>query len=170
MPESRPSSKALTVKPVRNGLGIVAARAFRRGATITEIRGRIVTADAVWRYWERAPRRAENCFRYAADHYLDPHAEMGRYANHSCNPNAGIVKRGRRLMLKAIAAIAAGAEITHDYSTLLGADDIWKMRCNCGEPNCRRVIGNIGKLPAATVQAYRRLGIIPDFILPRQPA
>jgi hypothetical protein len=67
--------------------------------------------------------------------------------------------------LKAIAPIAAGEEVTHDYSTLLGADDVWKMRCNCGESNCRRVVGNIGKLPAATVKTYRRLGIVPDFIL-----
>ncbi len=160
-----PSNKLLTIKPVRNGHGIVAARAFRRGTMIVEIKGRIVTADEVWRYWEVDPRRAENCFRYNADHYLDPHVEIGRYANHSCNPNAGIVRKGRRLMLKAIATIAAGEEITHDYSTLLGADDIWKMRCNCGESNCRRVIRNIGKLPAATLRTYRRLGIIPDFIL-----
>jgi hypothetical protein len=68
-------------------------------------------------------------------------------------------------MLKAIAAIAAGAEITHDYSTLLGYDDVWTMRCNCGEHNCRRVVRNIDKLPAATVNNYRRLGIVPDFIL-----
>ena len=30
---------------------------------------------------------------------------------------------------KAIAAITAGDEVTHDYTTLLGADDVWKMRC-----------------------------------------
>ena len=137
---------------------------------IVEIQGKLVTADAVWRYWEIDPRRGENCFRYDADHYLDPHGEIGQYANHSCNPNAGIVRKGARLILKALAPIAAGAEITHDYSTLLGADDVWKMRCNCGASNCRRVVENIGKLPAATVRTYRRLGIVPDFILAsRQP-
>jgi SET domain-containing protein len=159
------SSPSLTVRPVRNGLGIVAAKPFRRGAAIVEIKGKIVTADEVWRYWEIDPRRGENCFRYDADHYLDPDGEIGEYANHSCDPNAGIVKKGRRLFLKAIAPIAAGDEITHDYSTLLATDDVWKMRCNCGEPNCRRVIAHIGKLPAAAVRNYRRLGIVPDFIL-----
>jgi SET domain-containing protein len=159
------SSPSLTIKPVRNGRGIVAAKNFRRGALITEIKGKIVTADEVWRYWETDPRLGENCFRYDADRYLDPDGEIGQYANHSCSPNAGIIKRGRRLFLKAIAPIAAGDEVTHDYSTLLAADDVWKMRCNCGASNCRRMVANIGKLPAVTVRVYRRLGIIPDFIL-----
>ena len=159
------SVPSLIVKPVRNGRGIVAARAFRRGALILEIKGKIVTPAEVWRYWETDPRLGENCFRYDPDHYLDPDGEIGQYANHSCAPNAGIVKRGRRLILKAIAPIAAGEEVTHDYSTLLAADDVWKMRCNCGAANCRRMVAHIGRLPAATVRAYRRLGIIPDFIL-----
>ena len=155
----------LTVKPVRNGRGIVSAKSFRRGALITEIKGKIVTPDEVWRYWETDPRLGENCFRYDADHYLDPDGEIGQYANHSCDPNAGIVKRGRRLFLKAIAPIATGDEITHDYSTLLATDDVWKMRCNCGTAKCRRVVAHVGKLPAATMRSYRRLGIVPDFIL-----
>ena len=159
------SSKSLTVGPVRNGHGIVAAQPFRQGMVIVEIKGKIVTADEVWRYWEIDSRLGENCFRYDEDHYLDPNGEIGQYANHSCNPNAGIVKQGRRLILRAIAPIAAGEEVTHDYSTLLGADDVWTMRCNCGVSNCRRVVRNIGKLPAATVRNYQRLGIVPDFIL-----
>jgi SET domain-containing protein len=159
------SGQSLAVKPVRNGHGIIAVKPFRRGALIVEIKGKIVTADEVWRYWEIDPRLGENCFRYDEDHYLDPNGEIGQYANHSCNPNAGIIRKGRRLILKAIAPIAAGEEVTHDYSTLLAADDIWEMRCNCGESNCRRVVRNIGRLPAATVRTYRRLRIVPDFIL-----
>jgi SET domain-containing protein len=156
---------SLKALPVRNGYGIVAAKRFRRGAVIVEIEGKIVTAEEVWRYWRIDPRLAENCFRYDADHYLDPDGELGQYANHSCNPNAGIIRKAGRLIMKAIAPIAAGEEVTHDYSTLLGADDVWKMRCNCGEPNCRRSIGNIRKLPVATLRRYRRLGIVPDFII-----
>ena len=165
-----PARKTLDVRPVRNGRGIVALRTFRRGSVLCEIKGRIVTGDEVWRYWETDPRLGENCFRYDDDHYIDPDGEIGAYANHSCNPNAGIVKRGRRLLLKAIAPIAAGDEVTHDYSTLLGADDVWKMRCNCGEAHCRRVVRNIGRLPAATLRKYRRRGIVPKFILETRAA
>lgn len=155
----------LAVQAVRNGRGIVARRAFRRGAVICEILGAIVTAETVWSYWDTDPRRGENCFRCDADHYLDPEGEIGAFANHSCHPNAGIVKRGRRLFLKAVAAIAPGDEITHDYSTLLGADDVWKMCCNCGEQDCRKVVRNVARLPEATLRRYRRLGIVPAFIL-----
>jgi SET domain-containing protein len=159
-----PTVKTLAVKPVRNGLGIVAAKTFRRGAIICEIKGKIVSAETVWRYWETDPRLGENCFRFDDDNYLDPNGEIGQYANHSCSPNTGIVKKGRRLFLKAISPIAPGEEITHDYATLLGTDDVWKMRCNCGAAHCRRRVRNIGALPTAVIKKYRRLGVVPDFI------
>ncbi|MCW5576129.1 MAG: SET domain-containing protein [Burkholderiales bacterium] len=156
----------LAVRPVRNGRGIVALRGFRRGATVCRIRGRIVGADAVWAYWRHGnTRRGENCFRFDADRYLDPEGEIGAWANHACNPNTGIVKDARGLKLVAIRAIAAGEEVTHDYSTLLGADDVWTMRCNCGDADCRRTVRNVAKLPLAALRRYRRLGVIPRFIL-----
>lgn len=158
-------SNTLIVRPVRNGRGIVALKAFAPGAVICQIRGKVVTGDAVWRYWDIDPRRAENCFRYDSDHYLDPDGEIGAYANHSCNPNAGVIKAGRRLLLKAIRPIAAGDEVTHDYSTLLGADDVWRMKCDCGEPNCRKVVRNVRRLPTGVLAGYKSLGIIPEFIL-----
>lgn len=156
--------KGLSVKPVRNGLGMVALKSFTRGQVICEIKGKIVTPKTLGRYWETDPRLGENCFRFSAERYLDPDGEIGQYANHSCNPNAGIVKTGRRLLLKAIAPIARGDEITHDYSTLLGADDVWSMRCNCGHVQCRGTVRNIGRLPTAVVEHYRRLGVLPKFI------
>ena len=165
MRTTMPPGKTLAVRKVRNGRGIVALEAFRKGAVVCEIEGRIVTAEAVWDYWDSDPQLGANCFRYDADHYLDPNGKIGQYANHSCSPNSGIVKRGRRLMLKAIAAIAPGDEVTHDYSTLLGADDVWTMRCNCGAQDCRRVVRNIAKLPAAKLRSYRRLGVVPAFIV-----
>lgn len=160
-----PPGGKLAVRAVRNGRGIVALKAFRKGATICEITGTIVSAEVVWGYWEIDARLGENCFRYDADNYLDPNGKLGQYANHSCSPNSGIVKKGRRLLLKAIEAIAPGEEVTHDYSTLLGADDVWKLRCNCGAANCRHMVRNIASLPAATRRKYRRLGIVPEFII-----
>lgn len=158
-------SNTLKVGPVRNGQGIVALKPFAPGKAICRIRGKIVTGDAVWRYFDSDPRRGENCFRYDADHYLDPEGEIGAYANHSCHPNAGVIMAGNRLMLKAIRPIAAGDEVTHDYSTLLGADDVWKMKCNCGAPKCRKVVRNVSRLPPGVLSGYRALGIIPEFIL-----
>jgi SET domain-containing protein len=156
--------KGLTVRPVRNGLGIVALKKFREGALICEIKGKIVTPATVWRYWDSNPRLGENCFRLSPERYLNPQGEIGQYANHACEPNAGVVKLGRRLWLKAIAHIARGDEVTHDYSTLLGSDDVWQMRCNCGAPQCRGRVRNIRSLPAAVAGRYRQLGVLPDFM------
>jgi SET domain-containing protein len=155
----------IAVRKSRNGRGLVALRPMRAGSRVLTIRGRVVSAATVWRYWQSSPRRGANCFRYDADRYLDPDGELGAYANHSCRPNTGIVKRGRWLTLRAIGDIPAGAEITHDYSTLLGADDVWTMRCNCGEPQCRGKVRNVAGLPAATLARYCRLGIVPKFIM-----
>lgn len=150
---------------MRNGLGMVALKRFAAGAVICQVRGKIVTGRTVWRYWDTDPRRGANCFRFDAGHYLDPEGEIGAWANHSCNPNAGVVKTAARLLLKAIRPIVAGDEITHDYSTLLGADDIWTMKCNCGERGCRGVVKSFNTLPKAVVRKYCKLGVIPDFIM-----
>jgi uncharacterized protein len=164
MSDMTTAEKNLAVQSVRNGRGIVALKAFAPGATVCHIKGKIVSAEAVWRYWDIDPRRGENCFRYDADHYLDPEGEIGAFANHSCNPNTGIVKAGRRLLLQAIRPIAAGDEVTHDYATLLGADDVWTMKCNCGEVGCRKTVRSFSRLPGAVLRRYKRLGVIPDYI------
>lgn len=157
--------RKLVVRNVRNGKGIVALRSFEAGDTLCEIRGRIVRAETVWRWWPHNRRRAENCFRFDADHYLDPEGEIGAWANHACRPNAGVFRQRGKLLLKALRAITAQSEVTHDYSTLLGADDIWRMRCNCGERQCRGVVANVLSLPEVVLRRYRRLQCIPGFIL-----
>ena len=159
----------LTVQAVRNGRGIVALKSFAPGAPVCEIKGRIVTPTTVWGYWDSDRQRAENCFRYSAERYLDPDGGIGAYANHACDPNAGLVKDGRRLLLKAIAPIARGDEVTFDYATQLGADDVWTMHCNCGAARCRGTVRHAGTLPAAVIRRYRALGVMPAFILRTLP-
>jgi hypothetical protein len=154
----------LTVQPVRNGHGIVALRAFEEGDTVCGIPGRIVSASQVWRYWYRDPRRGENCFRFDENHYLDPEGGIGAFANHSCSPNAGIRKYRGRLYLVALRRIPAGKEVTHDYSSLLGVDDVWSMSCNCGYAFCRGKVGNVATIPIRRLSRYVRLGFVPKFI------
>ena len=159
------SNDNVAVKKVRNGCGLVAIRNLRRGALVVEITGKIVTSDEVWEYWKKDPQLGANCFRYDDDHYIDPDGTLGQYANHSCSPNSAGFRVGRKLLIKAIRPILAGEEVTHDYSTFLGADDVWTMPCNCGEADCRKRVRNVAKLPLATLRRYRRLGIVPDFIM-----
>ena len=164
------SRDALAIRPVRNGRGLVAMRDFAPGATVTPLRGRIVRARVVWGWWRSDARRAANCIRFDADRYLDPRNEWGEFANHGCRPNAAIVKQRGRLVLRAVRHIRAGDEVLHDYSTLLGADDVWRMRCDCGARGCRGTVRRFDRLPAATLRRYLALGAIPAFILRTAPS
>ncbi|MFZ4721912.1 MAG: SET domain-containing protein [Phycisphaerales bacterium] len=160
-----PARPPLRVERVRNGRGLVATRSFQAGARIIPLHGRVVSARAVWGWWAHDPRRAANCIRFDADRYLDPRNAWGAFANHGCDPNAAIMRERGGLVLRAIRAIRAGDEVLHDYSTLLGADDVWTMRCRCGARRCRGTVRNVARLPASVMRRYLALGAIPRFIL-----
>jgi hypothetical protein len=154
------------VRRARIGLGLFAARVLPAGRTIIHVEGRIVDADLLW---DVGGTFADNCYRFGPETYLDPGDTPGRYVNHSCRPNAGVRKSKNRLYLFAVAPIPRGREITIDYSTILGDDDIWTMRCRCGERTCRGRIRNFGALPQDLRNRYIRSGMVPGYIL-RAPA
>jgi L-asparaginase II len=54
--------------------------------------------------------------------------------NHSCTPNALLLRAGKQLYTLAKARIAAGEEITVDYYAQTGGKPT-TLRCNC--PGCR---------------------------------
>jgi hypothetical protein len=126
-------------------MGLFADRAFRRNQTILKIVGRVVHHKILW---NTGGTFADNCYRFGPETYLDPGDHPSRYANHSCAPSAGVKKFNNQLFLFAATDIKRGSEITFDYSTILGDDDIWTMRCKCGSDGCRRTIKRFGSLPA----------------------
>lgn len=140
-------------------------RPWRPGERVMPIRGRVVSARTVWRWWDATPRRAANCFRLAGDRYLDPSGTLGEFANHGCRPNVRVVARGTKLAFEAIRPIRAGEEVLHDYATLLGADDIWTMRCRCGWSGCRGRVERFDRLPMRVIRDYQAMGAIPGYIV-----
>jgi hypothetical protein len=154
--------KPLVVASSRNGLGLFAPKFYRAGESIIRIEGRIVAADVLW---DRGGVFADNCFRFGPETYLDPGDGPGRFLNHSCEPNAGIRKLSNRLFLVAAGRITVGTEIVLDYSTILGDDDIWTMRCNCGSRTCRKRIRRFGSLPRAKKEDYFARGLVPKYIV-----
>lgn len=160
-----PGRSGLAVQPVRNGNGIVALRSFSARELVCVVEGRLLTSAAVWRLWKTSPKAAANCYRFDEDRYLSPKGELGNFSNHSCRPNSAVFKERDKLVLRAIRAIEAGDEVTHDYSTLLATDDVWTMRCNCGERACRGKVGSVATISARQLGRYRRLGAIPSHIL-----
>ena len=97
------------------GLGLFATAAIRRGAFIVEYSGeRIPTREAKARECTTGTRYMfEINSRWTVDG--SPRSNIGRYANHSCRPNAESAVSKGKVILRAIKAIEAGEEITYDY-------------------------------------------------------
>ena len=151
------------VGPARIGLGLIATRSIRRGETIMRVEGRVVDHTVLWR--RQGTKFSANCLRYGPETYLDPGDGPGRYLNHSCDPTAGLRKLNNRLFLFAAKRIESGTEVTIDYSTTIGDDDIWTMRCKCGSRRCRKTICNLGSLTAQLKRSYVKRGLVPMYIL-----
>ena len=144
------------------GYGIFAETGFRRRHVISRINGRL-------HHWrdliEIGGTYLDNAFRFGPETYLAPTEDAGRYLNHSCDPNAAVVKAGHRLLLVAVRSIRRGEEIVIDYSTIIGDDDTWTMRCRCGSHRCRRTIRRVSSLPLDILTAYIEKRMIPTYIL-----
>lgn len=84
----------------------------------------------------------------------------GVFANHSCDPNAGIMANRR---LVAIRPIRPNDEICFDYSTTM-AENFWTMKCCCGAPFCRGVVRDFKELPPELRRRYLQLGVVQQFI------
>jgi uncharacterized protein len=99
----------------RTGLGLFAAVSIAKGAFIVEYSGpRISTQEARARETRRGARYMfEVNSRWTVDG--STRRNIGRYANHSCRPNAESVLANGKVMLRAIRAIEPGEEITYDY-------------------------------------------------------
>ena len=97
------------------GLGLFATTAIKRGAFIVEYSGpRIPTREAKARERSSGARYMfEINSRWTVDG--SPRSNIGRYANHSCQPNAESAIWKGKVILRAIKAIALGEEITYDY-------------------------------------------------------
>lgn len=154
-------SKLKVMASYLGGVGAFANRNYKFGETITEIRGNVI-------HWRTVLSLGgviqDNTFRFSAEYYLSPDG-MGNYLNHSCDPNAGIYKEQGKLFLKSIRQITFGEEVVFDYSTILGDDDIWTMKCRCGTSFCRNIIKNFGSLPERIQAKYFFKGMVHSAII-----
>lgn len=152
----------IEVRKTRNGLGIFAKSDFQSGDRIFEIKGIFIFGDEDEDIDEKT---RDNAFRFDKEKYLSPAGEVGDFLNHSCDPNSAVVKKKNKLFIVAIKDIKGGAEIFIDYSTIIAQDDSWRMKCNCGSKNCRKMIKGFNSLPKNTKNKYLDLKMVPDYIL-----
>ncbi len=97
------------------GLGLFATTPIQPGAFIVEYSGeRIRTREA---HAREKTAGARYMFEINSRWTVDGSARsnIGRYANHSCRPNAESAVSKGRVILRAISAIEPGEEITYDY-------------------------------------------------------
>lgn len=153
------SAAGVEVRPCALGRGLFARRAFAPGDLILRLDGpRYERTDPI-----HATDEGANLLQTGRRTYilLRPPAV---FANHSCDPNAGVVGNRR---LAAIRAIAPGEEITFDYSTTMD-EDFWTLECRCGAPNCRGRVTDFRDLPAPLRRRYLDLGVVQGFIAVRE--
>jgi uncharacterized protein len=147
------------VAPCPIGKGLFAEEAFRNGDLIMKLNGPHYGREDPIHLREEGANLLQTGLRSYI--LLQP---PGVFANHSCNPNAGIVNN-RRLI--AIRDIMAGEEICFDYSTTM-EEEFWTLQCCCGEANCRGLITDFKLLPDPVREKYLMLGIVQGFIKRKQ--
>lgn len=146
--------ESIYIKKASNrGSGIFAAKDISKDEIITEFNGPFVKIEKM----EGIPKEVwDHLFNVGINEYIiarDPAART----NHSCDPNAGII---RNVFLVAMRKIAKNEEITFDYSIITA--DNWKLECKCGSPSCRKIIGNYMDLPDKLKRKYDKY--TPDWI------
>lgn len=129
-----------------HGRGLIALRNFKKGQIVFIIKGNMVR-------WE-VHNEAESLYGpdwigISKTKWINPDG-FARYLNHSCNPNCGI--KGK-VTVRALKDIKEGDEITIDYSTT-EIDELWHMKCNCGNNNCRKNVKSIQSLPKKVYTKY----------------
>ena len=115
-----------------HGIGVFAARNIKNREIITVFKGPLITSYKQ----TQTPENKDHYFQIGINLYQGKMPERRRPVNHSCNPNSGIIGSATLIAIK---NIKKDEEICFDYSTTM-YDDPTKMKCECGERNCRHVI------------------------------
>jgi SET domain len=144
----------------------------KAGKTVRS-RARFAVGDEIWtfsgpRYLRseirvNLPGSADRFLQIDKDEYIGPSGDIDDIFNHSCDPNAALDFREDSLVLVAVKPIDPGDEICWDYSTTSSCTTFW-MRCLCGSPRCRKVVGDFEFLEPQLQEEYRRLGWVAPYL------
>lgn len=140
-------NKKVKVRSTRKyGRGVFAIKDIRKGEVIASFDGQILDDD--FEPW------TEDLYNHAIQFEKAKWRDskgIARLVNHSCDPNCGI----KRLFdIVAMRPIKKGEQLTWDYEMTEKNPD-WRMRCRCGTPICRKVIGNYKNMPLKIRKKYK---------------
>ena len=126
--------QAFRVGRARTGLGLFATEPIKRRGFIVDYKGRKLTTEQADILEARGNRYLyEINSRWTIDGTT--RQNLGRYANHSCRPNAESHSLGHKVILRAIKNIKPGDEITYDYGRDYYLNVITTRGCKCDK--CR---------------------------------
>ena len=116
----------------RGGHTVVAEEAIGCGELIVVWSGTLVDSEELATLPQTVRRYS---LQVEENHYLISltDCEAPDYVNHSCEPNSGL---SGQIALVAMRDIAAGEEITYDY-TMSDGSSYDEFPCRCGAPSCR---------------------------------
>jgi hypothetical protein len=151
----------ITVRPSPlHGSGAFAVRDIRAGEAIAQWRGQRVHASGMVSVGDIRPQAGPESYILSACDPID-------HANHSCDPNAGVLVVGGMVALVALRDIWASDEVCWDYSTSADVSSPWNMECHCGLQACRKAIGAFQRLPELVRERYTTMGTVPEWLLGR---
>lgn len=149
-------SKKIAVKITKNmARGIIAVEDINKGEIIFDwIGGKIYEAESC----NKLPKEvADHAIQFEEHKWIDTDG-IGRYFNHSCEPNCGI--KGKFQVI-AMRDIKKGEWCTWDYD--MTEDSDWRMECKCGSKSCRKIIGAYKNLSKKIRDKY--LGYTSDWLI-----
>ncbi|KAF2742954.1 hypothetical protein M011DRAFT_374476, partial [Sporormia fimetaria CBS 119925] len=154
------------IKTEKKGFGLRANRDLRAGDFIFEYIGEVIDERTFRRRMLQYDQEGIKHFYFMSltkGEFVDAtkKGNLGRFCNHSCNPNCfvdkWVIRDKLRMGIFAERNIKAGEELVFNYNVdRYGADP---QPCYCGEPNCTGFIGgrtqtdNATKLSHATIEA-----------------
>lgn len=119
------------------GRGLFAVKPIKKGEIVAIKGGHVID----WKTFKKHEKLIGASYLQIADNFVlaplkkSEVEKVMMFLNHSCNPNVGV--RGN-IIFVAMRDIKAGKELTTDYAMI--DDDNYRMRCNCGARNCRKIV------------------------------
>ncbi len=138
------------------GLGLFASKNIKKGEIIVDFSdGKVYEAE---KCSELPKEIADHAAQFEEHRWIDKEKDIGRYINHSCEPNCGIKNKFEIVVMH---DIKKGEELTLDYE--MTEDSDWRMECKCGSQSCRKIIGSYGHMPELIRENYK--GYISDWLV-----
>lgn len=151
-----------------DGKGVFGVKLIKKGELICCMNGEEISIPELKIKYEKGNERLSDLLRVGNKKYLDLY-EPYIYVNHSCDPNATIVRFNE---LTAIKDIDAGQEITYDYSLTEWSDDEswrdydeWFIECKCKSSSCRKQIREFRFLPKYIQEKCTKQRYVQDHIV-----